>query len=96
MAFRMIQIKDSPLPMGKVWFLDSLGIYIYKYISPNKYHKYFMYQAMPKHCTSGFSTFDVKVSKDSFIKMSRLQNPLLQGVGNPQIYTPFQDIYIYI
>ena len=28
MAFRMIQIKDSPLPMGKVWFLDSLGIYI--------------------------------------------------------------------
>ena len=27
MAFRMIQIKDSPLPMGKVWFLDSLGTY---------------------------------------------------------------------
>ena len=26
MAFGMIQIKDSPLPMGKVWFLDSLGI----------------------------------------------------------------------
>ena len=25
MAFRMIQIKDSPLPMGKVWFLDFLG-----------------------------------------------------------------------
>ena len=25
MAFRMIQIKDSPLPMGKVWFLNSLG-----------------------------------------------------------------------
>ena len=26
MVFRMIQIKDSLLPVGKVWFLDFLGI----------------------------------------------------------------------
>jgi len=26
MVFRMIHIKDSLLPMGKVWSLDSLGI----------------------------------------------------------------------
>ena len=29
MAFRMIQKKDSPLPMGKIWFLDSLVTYIF-------------------------------------------------------------------
>jgi len=28
MVFRMIQIKDSLLPMGKLWFLDFLGISI--------------------------------------------------------------------
>ena len=27
MVFRMIHIKDSLLPMGKVWSLDSLGIH---------------------------------------------------------------------
>ena len=32
MVFRMIHIKDSLLPMGKVWSLDSLGIYIYIHI----------------------------------------------------------------
>jgi len=26
MVFRMIHIKDSLLPMGKVWSLDSLGL----------------------------------------------------------------------
>ena len=26
MVFRMIQMKDSLLPMGKVWFLDVLGV----------------------------------------------------------------------
>ena len=29
MVFRMIHVKDSLLPMGKVWSLDFLGIYIY-------------------------------------------------------------------
>ena len=28
MVFRMIHMKDSLLPMGKVWSLDSLGMYI--------------------------------------------------------------------
>ena len=32
MAVRMIHVKDSLLPMGKVWSLDFLGIYIYMYI----------------------------------------------------------------
>ena len=27
MVFRMIRIKDSQLPMGKVWSWDSLGIH---------------------------------------------------------------------
>ena len=35
MVFRMIHIKDPLLPMGKVWSLDSLGIYIY--ICSHKY-----------------------------------------------------------
>ena len=29
MVFRMIHVKDSLLPMGKVWSLDFLGAYIY-------------------------------------------------------------------
>ncbi len=29
MVFWMIHVKDSLLPMGKVWSLDFLGIYIY-------------------------------------------------------------------
>ncbi len=29
MVFRMIHVKDSLLPMGKVWSLDFRGIYIY-------------------------------------------------------------------
>ena len=32
MVFRMIQVKDSLLPMGKVWSLDFLGVYNCKYI----------------------------------------------------------------
>ena len=35
MVFRMIHVKDSLLPMGKVWSLDFLGIYIYKMVVPN-------------------------------------------------------------
>ena len=31
MVFRMIHVKDSLLPMGKVWSLDFLGIDIYKF-----------------------------------------------------------------
>ena len=29
MVFRMIHVKDSLLLLGKVWFLDFVGIYIY-------------------------------------------------------------------
>ena len=32
MVFRMIQVKDSLLPIGKVWSLDFLGVYNCKYI----------------------------------------------------------------
>ena len=32
MVFRMIHVKDSLLPMGKVWSLDFLGIHMYLYI----------------------------------------------------------------
>ena len=32
MVFGMIHVKDSLLPMGKVWSLDFLGIYIYIHI----------------------------------------------------------------
>ena len=32
MAFRMIHVKDFLLPMGKVWSLDFLGIYIYIFL----------------------------------------------------------------
>ena len=32
-VFRMLQIKDSLLPMGKIWFLDFLGMQnISKYV----------------------------------------------------------------
>ncbi len=42
MVFRVIHVKDSLLPKGKVWSLDSLGICIYIYV-------YIQYKHMQKH-----------------------------------------------
>ena len=33
MVFRMIHVKDSLLPRGKVWSLDFLGVHYYIYVS---------------------------------------------------------------
>ena len=38
-VFRMIHVKDSLLPRGKVWYLDFLGLHIYRcHVEPTKKH----------------------------------------------------------